>query len=327
MSSLDSSGKKGIALFFNYINGCNDDVINLKKRLDGWICKDMPVNSIEDLEKELKNVKEEQEHCFTDDEIVIVFFYGYGYENNTYPKDKEEKSNMIYLGNKENSSSISYELFYKKIGKLLSINNSLILFTNICLKQRLRGYTFESMVEEKENKCDNNTFHFITYVIEGTCDEGSLMTHILLHDLFSCSVNFNKFANKLKKKINMRSKFKGGKYLSYYKYAKKNFKKDDDDYYFSDDDDDDVLIPSFMEQTKPMENCFNPGSHTPIFNYRNQCINEIYFTNTHKIDIINNNILNYCNTIDEINEIYKLESPVITDYCFGCTSFFVLGDT
>ena len=45
------SDKPGKVLFFNYINGCRQDVVNLKKKMTdlGWVCEDVNADSLEDL--------------------------------------------------------------------------------------------------------------------------------------------------------------------------------------------------------------------------------------------------------------------------------------
>ena len=141
--------------------------------------------------------------------IMMVFFFGYGYDNGGGP--------MMFLGS-SSEESISYEIFYQKMDEFQrkddddnddDNDNHIILFTNICIKKPT-----VSVVETRRYvKYLANIYHFCTEVA-GMCEEGSLMTHILLNDMKE-DLPFNKMARELSNKINAIGNWNEDEYYSY----------------------------------------------------------------------------------------------------------------
>ena len=107
LSELDKHGqrfysdKPGKAFFFNYINGCRQDVIDLKKKMTdlGWVCEDVNADTLEDL----RNIGEGKGGGYSG--TIMVFFFGYGY------------TRQVFLG-QSTKESISYEEELKKFQKM-----------------------------------------------------------------------------------------------------------------------------------------------------------------------------------------------------------------
>ena len=172
--------EQGTALFFNSIEGCKDDVINLKKRLEdlGWKCLDVKVNAMEDFQKQKLKISSK---------IMMVFFFGYGY------------GNQMFLGS-SSKESVIYEVFYQKMSEFQEEKNQIILFSNICFKIPVRGKVKEYIKLEKDGHF-NEVYHLCTET-EGTCKRGSLLTHILLNNEEEKDDTFTKTGRKLYNKIN-----------------------------------------------------------------------------------------------------------------------------
>ena len=158
------------ALFFSYIKGCRKDVVNLKKFLNslGWKCIDIEVNGIDDFQTQFqKQIKRKISGT------MMVFFFGY----------ENEENDHIFLGSSR-KESISYNVFYDELTKFQEDNEAIILFTNTCF---IEIETLEEEEEEEEEellyiKNRKDIYHFFTK-INGTCKRGSLLTHLLLHDV------------------------------------------------------------------------------------------------------------------------------------------------
>ena len=189
------SSKPGWVFFFNCIKNCNDDVAILKEKFSslGYECRDMEVNSINDFDRALENQN-------VGSESIIVFFYGYGYGEN------------MYLG-PSTSESVSYEMFYMKMSKFRKDGTALVLFSNTCWKNKATDTTEHSEYDE----LTSDVFHFCTEV-QGTCENGSLMTKCLLHDMRPKKMDFNIFSRELSMKINNPGTWHGDIYYSYIKF-------------------------------------------------------------------------------------------------------------
>ena len=152
--------KNGTALFFNYIEGCKNDVINLKKRLENldWKCIDLKINSIKDFKEQKNNI------IFSGP--TMVFFFGYGY------------GDQIFLGS-STKESVSYEVLCEMMSKLRKErDDEIVVFTSTCFKKPVKE-TYEYV---KLKRSLEEISHFCIK-INGTCQEGSLMTHILLNEI------------------------------------------------------------------------------------------------------------------------------------------------
>ena len=188
----------GTALFFNYIDGCKNDVINLRERLEnlgGWKCMEVKVNEMKDFRKEQREIIK------ISSGIMMVFFFGYGYED------------QIFLGT-STKESVSYLVFFEKLNEFQNKNkdNQVIVFTNTCFKKPV-DHTYEYVELEKFPK---RIYHFCTE-INGTCEkEGSLVTHILLNHMKEKDLPFEKMANELSGKINAAHQWNEDKYYSYW---------------------------------------------------------------------------------------------------------------
>ena len=203
---------RGTALFFNYIEGCENDVINLKKRLENleWECIDVKVNRVNDFQEQ--NIK-------VSSKIMMVFFFGYGYDYGN--------GAMMFLGS-STKESISYEIFYQNMDEFQEKDdddddnnnnddndNYIILFTNICIKKPVA-----TVIETRRYvEYLGNIHHFCTE-INGTCEKkggGSLMTHILLNEIKK-DLPFDKMARELSNKIDNISNWNEDEYHSYWLY-------------------------------------------------------------------------------------------------------------
>lgn len=186
----------GTAVFFNCIEGCKKDIINLKKRLEnlGWECIKVEINSM----KDFQNIEIKISY-----RVMMVFFFGYGYEN------------QMFLGT-STKESISYRVFFQKMNEIqkesFDDNNQVVVFTNLCFKKPV-GDTYEYVELEEELR----NIHYFHVEINGTCEkEGSLLTHILLNDMKKKDLPFADMARKLCGKIKAFDIWKEGKYYSYW---------------------------------------------------------------------------------------------------------------
>ena len=109
--------------------------------------------------------------------------------------------------------SVSYKVFCHKIRNNLKGDYPIIFFSNICFAKPIHGETYE-YVEEK--KCLRNVSQFIIDII-GTCDNGSLMTHILLNEMDNSKSDFIKFSRKLAVMINSQYKWHGDYYYAFWR--------------------------------------------------------------------------------------------------------------
>ena len=143
--------KEGLVLFFNYIENNNEDIINLKNKLNGLGLKyrDMKdkVESMEDLQKEFRNLVNQKE--ISDDTLTLVIFLGYSYRD------------LIFLGSSR-KESISYRALHEEINKIQKKNNNIILFTILRYKEPAKNFTQE-YIKQKTDDIDN-IFHFIVHV-------------------------------------------------------------------------------------------------------------------------------------------------------------------
>ena len=187
----------GTAVFFNCIEDCKNDVFNLKKRLEnlGWVCIEVEINSMKDFQnKEIK----------ISSGIMMVFFFGYGYED------------QMFLGT-STKESVSDWLFFQKMNEIqkesFDDNNKVVIFTNLYFKNPVDD-TYEYVELEEHPR---NIYHFHIIEINGTCEKtGSLLTHILLNDMEKKDLPFGDMAEKLTGKIKAFDKCNKGKYYSYW---------------------------------------------------------------------------------------------------------------
>ena len=197
MNKSEKEKACGTVLFFNYIDGCKNDVINLKERfenLGGWECLEVKINNMKDFQKQREIIK-------VSSGTMMVFFFGYGY------------GEQIFLGT-STKESVSYLVFFEKLNEFQNKNkdNQVIVFTNTCFKKPV-DHTYEYVELEKFPK---RIYHFCTE-INGTCEkEGSLVTHILLNHMKEKDLPFEKMANELSGKINAAHQWNEDKYYSYW---------------------------------------------------------------------------------------------------------------
>lgn len=206
------------ALFFNYIKGCEKDIINLQKKLKffGFKCIDIELNNINDFHKQLqKRIKRKISG------IIIIFFFGYGYHNEYYE--------YIYLGSSA-KESISYRVFYDKLLDFIEDNETIVLFTNTCFKKpkaetlHIRmTVDFEEDFEKEEQEKDsyfeiqkNYIYHFFTR-IDGTCKRGSLLTRVFLNNIKE-KEELEKFSEKICSEIDGKT-WNNDKYYCSYIYS------------------------------------------------------------------------------------------------------------
>lgn len=189
-SEYGYSNEPGKAFFFNYIDSCQSDVVNLKSTLCllGWLCEDVQADSVKDLREIQKRAREEGRYPGT----VMVFFFGYGYDS------------YLFLGS-STKESFSFEAFYCELKKFQTEGDALILFTNACYKEPELNTTYEYV--EVDDEPVGHVFHFCTQVY-GQCQKGSLMTHVLLNNM-ETSCGFIKLAKELDKKINEQKHWGG----------------------------------------------------------------------------------------------------------------------
>ena len=143
--------KEGLVLFFNYIENNNEDIINLKNKLNSFGLKyrDMKdkIETMVDLRDEFRNLVNQKE--ISDDTLTFVIFLGYGYKD------------LIFLGSSR-KESISYRALHEEINKIQKNNNNIILFTILRYKEPARNFVKE-YIKQKVDDIDN-IFHFIVHV-------------------------------------------------------------------------------------------------------------------------------------------------------------------
>ena len=197
LSELDKHGqrfysdKPGKVLFFNYINGCRQDVVNLKKKMTdlGWVCEDVNADSLEDL----RNIsKGKGGYSGT----IMVFFFGYGY------------TRQLFLG-QSTKESISHDVFYEELKKFQTKDEALILFTTTCYKKPNKN-TYQHV---KISKMPYDVFHS-SMITNGRCKKGSLMSFILLNKTRHSEWDISDLAIKFAREIRKRETWKGNKYRS-----------------------------------------------------------------------------------------------------------------
>ena len=188
------SDKPGKVLFFNYINGCRQDVVNLKKKMTnlGWICEDVNADSL----KDLRNISEGKGKSYSG--TIMVFFFGYGYED------------QLFLG-LSTDESVSYKIFYQELKKFQTRDEALIVFTNSCFKKPNKT-TYEYV------EVDNlawDVFHFCIKT-NGKCQVGSLMANVILNKLEDLRYDFLEFATKFTGEINNPTDWEGDVCCAYW---------------------------------------------------------------------------------------------------------------
>lgn len=198
------SDKPGKVLFFNYIDGYRQDVIALENKLTdlGWECDHVNVNSVKNL-REIQREKGRREGGQGGyPGTIMVFFFGYGYDDTTY--------DYLFLGT-STVESLSFEVFYHEVKQFQRRGDALILFTGTYFKQ------------PKQNTCKyvsfsecGDVFHSIT-LINGTCQNGSLVAHVLLNKMEDKTWEICQMASHLNKEINSQKKWGGDEYCHYWK--------------------------------------------------------------------------------------------------------------
>ena len=201
----DTETVKGVAFFFNSIEGCQLDVLNLKWRLDThhWVCKDVIVNDLEDFPKQAKILLNLAGGVLNPFKTVIVFFYGYGFVSEHYE--------FYFLGT-STKIAISREILYEQLDYFRAEESVLVVFTNICRKLPVPRFTYQYLEPEKIGW---NVFHIDTTITgTGNCHRGSWMTYLLLHnmDIFSPTWNCYLIAKKLMREMEKKRMWKDDYY-------------------------------------------------------------------------------------------------------------------
>ena len=192
-----SDSNHGTALFFNYLEGCENDIRDLKTRLTdiGWKCRVVEVKKIKDFRREWQKNREDVAGT------ILVFFFGYGYER------------QLFIGSSV-EESLFWPVLYEQLNKYKKKHEALILFTNTCFKQPANN-VYEHCERDRDNSI-SDIFHMVIQV-NGNCEEGSLMTRILLHEMENSPYNFSNMARNLSWKINDYRKWKEDKYYCFWR--------------------------------------------------------------------------------------------------------------
>ena len=184
------SDEAGHAIFFNYLNGCEPDIERLKARLQnyGYPCTDLTNVPRKSWNVEFGNNKNSQ--------TLLVFFYGYGYEERMVLESSS-------------TESLSYDMFYGELKKLQKRGDALVVFSNLCFKSWHSGIT----EMDETSQLIRDIFHF-NVRINGNCQAGSLLTEHLLNEKKGkkIDIDFSHLTKYLTGKMHAK-KWGGGKYF------------------------------------------------------------------------------------------------------------------